>query len=150
MERCGKTLTKFYLVTVDCEMSIEETIILGKYDWVNPAITSKNFATKREGKAEFKVELIHFDHLISAEEALREIDLMGYRPAELPKLLALGCQYPDLQREFPIVALGSVWWGPYSRHLVPYLYGDFSERFLTLYWVEDNLGEGWRFETVRK
>jgi len=150
MKRYGKTLTNFYPVIVD-DINVEEAIRQGKYDWINPAITSKNFPMKEWGKAEFKVELIHFDHQISVGKALKELDLIGYRPAGLRKLLALGCQYPEVQREFPIFALGSIFWdGMYRHEYVPYLYGSDQDRILSLYWLKNFFGEGCRFEVVHK
>lgn len=107
-----KQVRKIYAVLVDFGMSIEELVKLGQYDWSNSDITSGHFPTKRVGKVETNVEFIHFDRNISSDDALKELDKMGYRPAEAHELLAFGAKYPDVQREFPIVALGSVWRGP--------------------------------------
>lgn len=139
-----------YLVSVDYGLSVEDAVKLGRYDWTNSEITSKHFPTNRKGKADVAVELIHFNRVVSTDEALRELDKAGYRPAELHELLAFGEKYSELQREFPIVALGSVWQDRYGNRFVPYLYGDGSERYLDLRW----LGHAWievcRFAAVRK
>ena len=46
---------------------------------------------------------------MTSERAVVEMQREGFRPARIEELLALGAQHPELQRSFPIVALGSVW-----------------------------------------
>lgn len=73
----------------------------------------------------------------------------GFRPALIEDLLALGAEYPELQKQFPIVALGSVWQDPGGRRRVPYLRWDGGGRDLDLYWFGDDWDERWRFAAVR-
>ncbi|MFH1990409.1 MAG: hypothetical protein ABIJ19_00960 [Patescibacteria group bacterium] len=83
-------------------------------------------------------------------EVLSELDKMGLRPVTLKELLALGEGFPNLQREFPIIALGSVWDSDNFRHC-PRLGGDTSERILFLSWITGRWwGDGYRFAAVRK
>ncbi|MDO8240671.1 MAG: hypothetical protein Q7T51_01685 [Candidatus Moranbacteria bacterium] len=139
-----------YTITVDYATSVDELVKLGKYDWANDNITQKNFPTTRTGKADIEIELIHFDRSISSEKALEEMDRMGYRAAEVHELLAFGVKYPDVQREFPVVALGSVWQDPDGLRDVACLRRDASDRFLSL----RAFGRDWtgacRFAAVRK
>lgn len=138
-----------YTISVDYGMSIEELVRLGYYDWLDRNITSEHFPTSRTGKAEIAVELIHFDRIINSNEALRELDKMGYRPAELHELLVFGAKYPNVQRKFIIVALGSVWQNPYDCRHVAYLDRYGSKRLLDLHLF----GHVWwlcRFAAVRK
>lgn len=137
-------------VAINYVTTIKEMIARGKYDWTNNDITSKNFPTQRTGEANITVELVHFNRSIGTDEALRELDKMGYRPAELHELLALGEKYPDLQREFPIIALGSVWQRSLGYRGVAYLSGYGSERLLLLYWLDDGWRDVCRFAVVRK
>ena len=140
-----------YTILVDYAVSVEELLKLGKYDWSNSDITSEHFPTKRTGgKVETKVELVHFGRNISSDEALKELDKMGYRPAEAHELLAFGAKYPDVQREFPIVALGSVWRSSLGCRSVVCLYENTAERDAALCWLEGDWGDGWRFAAVRK
>lgn len=78
------------------------------------------------------------------------MDKAGYRPANIAELLALGAQYPDIQRQFPIVALGSVWRLRSSGPCVPCLWGDDWERGLHLRQLMDKWHPGYRFAVVRK
>lgn len=146
----GKAPSSLYPITVDYGIKVEQAIKLGKYDWMNDNITQKNFPTERKGKAEVVVELIHFNRYFSSEEALKELDRMGYRPAELMELLAFGEKYSEVQREFPIVALASVWQNPGGHRSVPCLDGHGSGRGLDLNWLEDDWDGHWRFAAVRK
>jgi hypothetical protein len=146
----GKPAGNTYPLSVDYGRSVEDGVKTGRYDWVNSGITSRNFPTKRKGTAEVAVELVHFNRYISTDEALRELDRMGYRPAELHELLAFGEKYPEVQREFPVVALGSVWRDWNGDRDVPCLYGDGSTRRLGLGWVERGWDGVYRFAVVRK
>jgi hypothetical protein len=130
---------------VNYGISVEEGMIKGRYDWVDPNIISRHFPAKHRGKTKITMELIHFNRTFPTDMALREIEIMGFRPAELRELFGFGEKYPDLQRDFPVVALGSVWQGR-----VPYLDGDASERVLDLEWLENDWCEFCRFAAVRQ
>ena len=146
----GKPAGNTYSVSVDFGMSVEDAVKLGRYDWANGDINSRNFPTTRSGKEEVVAELVHFNRAIPTEDALRELNRQGYRPAELRELLAFGEKYPDVQREFPIVALGSVWQDRGGDRGVPYLYGGSSGRDLGLGWVGGDWFGICRFAAVRK
>jgi hypothetical protein len=140
-----------YPLSVDYGRSVEDGVKAGRYDWVNPDITSKNFPTKRKGTAKVAVELIRFNRYISTDEALRELNRMGYRPAKLHVLLAFGEKYQEFQREFPVVALGSVWrrgWSGYRS--IPCLNKLGSERSMELELFVGDWSEVCRFMAVRK
>ena len=139
-----------YGVLVDYGKSVEELVKSGRYHWSNSDITSKHFPTKRIGKTEIAVELVHFNRYIGIDEALKEFERMGCRPAELHELLVLGVTYPDFQREFPIIAISSVWQDSNGYRRVPCLSKYGSERTLRLSRIEDGWGEISRFAAVRK
>ena len=146
----GKPAGSTYPLSVNYGMSVEDAVKLGRYNWANGDINDKNFPTKRTGKAEVVVELIHFDRYISTDNALHELDRMGMRPIELHELLAFGEKYSDVQREFPIVALGSVWQDRDGSRRVPCLGGNGSGRRLSLGWFEGDWGDVYWFAAVRK
>lgn len=139
-----------YPIVVDYGKSVEEMVGLGRYDWSNSDIASKNFPTKCTGKTGITVELIHFNQVISSDEAIKKLDKMGFRPAELHELLAFGEKYPEIQREFSIIALGSVWQDPYGDRGVPYLDRGGSGRHLNLRWIVRDWHGLCRFAAVRK
>ena len=93
--------------------------------------------------------LFHFNRSISSDDAIAEMDKAGYRPCLIEDLLSLGVAYKKLQKQFPIVALGSVWRNSPGTRYVPSLYWDGHGRFLYLScsgrdWVADC-----RFAVVR-
>lgn len=105
----GQKARNIYLVAVDCSMSLADMIAAGKYDWVNSDIMAKNFPIEREVGANVPMRLFHFDKKMSTDTVKAEMDKEGWKPAKIWHLLFFGAKYPDLQKEFPIVALDSVW-----------------------------------------
>lgn len=143
-----KALVPMYHLIVDYAQSLKQMIAAGYYDWVNPDI-EKNFSVQGSGRVELGAELIHLNRNVSSDEALKELDRLGYRAATAEELLAFGAAYPEKQREFPIVALGTVR-RVYGGRRVLFLWGGGLGRDLGLDWF----GRGWnvycRFPAVRK
>lgn len=137
-------------VTVDYSKTLEQMIADGKYDWENPGINAKNFPMEGKGTSTANIELVHFNRNVDSNGVLRELDNMGLRPATLPELLAFGAKYPEKQREFPIVAHGSVWRYSRGRRIVAYLSCDGDGRGLNLDRLENGWYAGCRFAAVRK
>lgn len=139
-----------FTVTVNYDQTVEELIKVGKYDWKNNNIISSYFASAEKGQVGVTIHLFNFDHDISSEDAIREMEGKGFRPATLKELLTLGAAHPDLQRSNPIVALGSIWRRPARDVCVPCLNGDRRSRDLCLYWWIGDWDSTWRFAAVRK
>jgi len=131
-------------LTDDYTKTVEQAVADGNYDWKNPSITAKNFPISPEmigKKIKVSTKLFHFNRDISSEDAISEMDKAGYRPATLMELLVLGFLFPELQRQFPVVALGSVWRDANLYRYVPCLFVSGSERRLGLFRFG---GSGWR------
>ena len=123
--------------------------------YVNPDYKGKRFdpierckAVSKENR-EVAFEYVHLDRDASTDEVLAEMDRRGLRPALYEELLGFAEKYPDEQRKYPIVALGSETRVVGSRG-VAYLWDDDRGRSLDLDWVD----YGWvgycRFLAVRK
>ena len=139
-----------FKVQVNYSQTLEEMIEEGNYDWVGSDITENHFPLQGQGTQEVEIHLFHFGRTMSNEAAEKEMEAKGFRPATLPELLALGRDHPDLQKQFPIVSLGSVWRCPHANSNAPILNRRGGERDLDLYWPElDWYGEC-RFAAVRK
>jgi hypothetical protein len=128
-------------------------IAAGNYDWKNDDITVKRFPIVGKGKVEFEDTIFHFDHIISSEDAVKEIIAADtknpWEPGKIENILAYGAKNPEEQRKFPIVGLGSV--GEVHGHRdVLYLYRDDSERCLSLSWWVVGWHAHYRFLGVRK
>jgi hypothetical protein len=145
-----KVVVDTYAAVVDYTMSLADMIKVGKYDWVNDDITAEHFPVTGSGKTEVNLEFVHLNKSVSSEAVLAHMEANGLRPATLAELLSFGAKYPEIQREFPIVALGSSWIVSVGNRFVPYLFGSSSDRHLNLSWF----GSGWvgyfRFLAVRK
>jgi hypothetical protein len=102
-----------YVVSVDYSQSFEQMVKAGGYDQVSPDITPGHFPVKGEGKKEVKIRLIIFNSSVSSDTAIKMMADSGYRPAKFEELCALGAQYPDLQNDYAIIALGTIW--PFHR-----------------------------------
>ncbi len=138
---------------VDYTKTVEQAITDGNYDWQNSNITAENFPISLEmiGKTmKVSAKLFNFNHDISSDNAVSEMDKVGYRPAALMELLAIGLLFPELQRQFPIVALGSIWRVVDGFRYMPCLDADDSERGLDLSWFVGGGGTHGRFLAVRK
>jgi hypothetical protein len=143
-------LTNTYLVVVDYGKTLAEMARAGEYNYANENITADNFPVKGSGQVPLEIVLVHYAKDMESEDVLADLDKMGLRAARIEELLAFGATHKDVQRQFPIIALGSVWTRPLGNRDVPYLGHWFDERGLDL----DIFGNRWndhcRFAAVRK
>ncbi len=134
-------LTKKFDLTIDYSRSLQEMISAGNYGWVNNDITKKHFPLLTEfnnKKVKILFKLFTFNHSISSENVISKMNKAGYRPATLVELLALGEFYPELQKEFSVVALNSLWRVSRNFYFVPVLgFGD-DGRVLDLDWLDSD------------
>lgn len=114
-----------------------------KFDWVNSNITDTLFPAPKEIKNDFKV--FHFNKYVSSEDAVKEMEKEGFRPANIYELLS----WKDWNGEDTVVALGSVGRVGGDRN-VPHLGRDGSRRYLALRWWANDGGAHCRFLGVRK
>ena len=128
-------------------MSLSELIVMGGYDWVNSDIKAENFPIDKSFNPDEETRLFHFNREMSSEQVKKEMDKEGWKPATIWHLLMLGIKNPELQKQFPIIALVSVW-----RDLVPYLgwSGIDRKRDLSLLRFDDRWLGDCRFLAVRK
>ena len=148
-----KLLAKEFDLSIDYSRTVQEMINAGNYGWTNNNITEKHFPLPTElngKKVSVLTKLFHFNRLISSNDAIAEMDKVGYRPATLPELLALGETHPEIQKEFSVVALGSVWRYAFDFRAVPVLNFDGDLRKLSLYWFGRDWADYYRFLGIRK
>lgn len=136
-------------IVVDYGLSLEQMIAAGKYDWSYSEITAKRFPLKGIGKVELEPKLFYFGREMSSDDVIAEMDKEGFRPCTIEELLAIGEQHPELQRKFPLVALGSVSEINGDRD-VAYLHSDGSGRYPNLVWFDGGWDDFDRFPAVRK
>lgn len=140
-------------LTVDYRQSFEQMVAAGHYDWFNTNITAERFPIVGEGVVEFEARYFRLNRNISSDDAVKEIESADtgnpWMPAKIEHTLSHGKTFPEEQRKFPIVGLGSVAEVSGSRH-VPYLYEGGSKRGLYLDWWNDVWDPAYRFLAVRK
>ena len=139
-----------FKVAVNYARPLMEMIRAGKYDYVNSDIIAKHFPVKGKDILPVELELVHLNKYISSDDAIAEIKQRGFRPAKIEELLAFGEKYPEEQRKYPIVTLGSVWQHWYGGRSVPYLYRHDGRRGLDLNCFEYVWNEDCRFLVVRE
>lgn len=145
-----KTVRDVYPVLVNYKMSLRDMVKAGDYDWPNADINAKNFPTMGSGKKKVGLQLIHLNEVFSSKDALVQIEDKGLRPANLAELLAFGAKYPEVQRNFPIIAFGSSHIDSDGVCYVPYLRRGKSKRRLSLRWLDRDWHKYCRFLAVRK
>jgi len=144
------TITSFPVV-VNYDQTVKDMVKAGKYDWSGSLsqVTSDNFPINHRAAGTVEIMLVHFHRHMGWNEAIGELDKMGLRPAELPELLAIGATYPEKQREFPIIALGSACCGQQWFPSLDYHNWDDWGRTLNVgNFPESNLN--YRFAAARK
>lgn len=99
------TITELVGVTLaGSEVGLGDQITAGGYDWFNDDITVERFPLTLPAGPQYLV-LAHFDADVESEQVETWAAAHGYELALIDDLLAVGSQ--ELQRKFPIVALGS-------------------------------------------
>lgn len=146
----GKAGGGTYPVVIDYGKSVEEMVVYGNYNWSNPNITSKNFPLSGTGNVSVSLELVHPNKPASTREVSDYLEANGLRAATIEEMLAFGMAYPEIQREFPVIALGFSWVASGGDRDVPYLGRGRSDRELDLRWSGHGWGDVCRFLAVRK
>jgi hypothetical protein len=143
-------------IIVDYSLELSEMIKLGQYDWVNDDII-KHFTLQGLGKQAFDLVLVTVPEILewliaegqATEEQIAEkwvttrqviayLASHGLLAALIEHLLAFGATYPELQRQFLIIALGSSFVVDDGDRNYPCLNCDDGERRLNLRWNDDD------------
>lgn len=134
---------------IDYSRSIANYVVLGKYDSVDKQITDDNFPSTETGKVMRKLILLHFNRDLSSKQAIPKIIKAGCRSACMKELLTFGERYPQVQKDFPIVALGSVAQLG-SDKFVGCLYSHEGDRRASLRYDAGSWGDHFRYLAVRE
>ncbi len=144
------TISDPFRLTIDYTQSLEQLILAGHYNQVHSDIATRNFPTHGEGRVKLKVVLVQFDRSISSDEVLIQLERLDLRPCTIAELGAFGVANPELQRQFPIVAMGSVWTDRHENRYIGYIWTDTGQRKFDLYWFIHSWRSDCRFLAVRK
>lgn len=130
-------------------MTLGSLIKAGKYGFVDSDITEANFPMPEGFTLGTEPKLFHFNPSISSENAILEMKKKGYRPATIWDLLNFGAKNPELQEQFPIVALGSATL-IVDRRYVAYIHRSGKGPYIELFWFGREWDDDFRFLAVRK
>lgn len=84
------------------------------FDWVHDGFRYREFKPIEACRGiplhtrDLAFELFHLDRQLSTETVFEELAQRGYRPALYEELISFVKAFPDEQKQYPIVALGSV------------------------------------------
>lgn len=140
----GPLTSEPIVLIIDYSQTFEQMIAAGCYEWKNDNITAERFPIKGKGTVEFEAVLFHFSKGIWSEDAKKQIEQAGYEVGKIEHILSFGAKYPEEQRKFSIVGLGSV--GEVSQLC---MVGG-SKRGLGRGWWNGVWGANYRFLGVRK
>lgn len=96
-----------YTAQVDYAQSINDSLNAGGYNWVDSQVNDADFPDSTTGSASLTAVLVPYDTSMSIDDLTKTQAAAGYRPATLKELLAFGKANPDLQKDAPIIALGT-------------------------------------------
>ena len=152
-----------FKVTVDYGLSLSEMIKACNCGYNNPDINSQNFKIDGSGQQAADLVLVTVKEVltwlisqgqtaavqdrVTTKQVLAYMASHGLIEAAIEYLLFFGAANPDIQREFPIAALGSSDVVDCGDRSCLYLRCDGGERGLLLFWSDDDSlwGGGWRW-----
>jgi hypothetical protein len=136
-------------INIDPTVSIENQITHGNYKFAHTDINSKNFSlTVPAGK--YELTIFEPQGYVSTDQIINRMTTYGCKPATLDYALAIGTQFPDLQRKNPLVFLGTVRKGG-SNSWVPILELWDNDRVMVLTSYNDDVwSSDYRFAAVCK
>jgi len=139
-------------LSVDHSKPLRKLVAAGRYTGFSRGLLGAPRPAKK-GRLEYEARVFHFDQIISSAQAKRKIQQADkHRPwkvAPVEQLVALGNLLPHLQRQFPIVALGTV----FKKGPVPQVaclhHGDGAKRYIVLRWIGDDWCGDFAFLAIR-
>jgi hypothetical protein len=113
-------------------------------------VTSDNFPARRSAApAARDVVLVALDRESTTREVMAEAARLGLDPPVYEDALYFGAEYPDVQREGPVVFLHDPWLGFFGRRDVLCLWSNAGRRELGLEGFDDLWRREHRFAFIR-
>ena len=113
IEKMAAALSGINLKPINYEIDIptnnfEELIRLGNYSKIDNKIIKENFVFPELTKNKVNLEIMDYNKsttLKAMQEERQKLESQGFRGANIYEILTFGIQYPEVQREFPILAM---------------------------------------------
>jgi hypothetical protein len=139
------------LLTVEADLAFKDRIKRGNYGWwTNSDLTEKKFPVTEDQHGEWEWKLFHFNRSTYSEEVIRLMKEDGYDAGQIGHILTFGEKYPEEQRKYPIIGLGSVAGVEYFTRRTPVLQCALWRRELYFGWFDDFWLDRDRFLGVRR
>ena len=150
-ESAGERAGCIYRITAADGRSTEELVAAGTYDYAHSCLSSENFPARHWGGRRVReILLLEFDHDVTSEEVLTEAVRLGLEQPMYEDALYFGIEYPEVQRERPVVFLHDPWVGFFGRRDVLCLWSNAGRRELGLEGFDDPWSRNYRFAFVRR
>jgi hypothetical protein len=94
-----------FVIQVCAGETFDGLIAAGKYDWKDKAITRSRFPVRQSALGERKLVLRHFARDVLDKEVIVEAAKQGLVLPTYEDCFRFGMQYPEVQRQIPIVFL---------------------------------------------
>ncbi len=120
----------------------------GGYGYAHSCVTSDNFPARAKAPGPVEILLIRFEGAVTAAEVLAEAARRGLGRPSYEDALHFGAEYPEAQREHPIVFLHEPWVGYFGRRDVLSLWSNAGRRELGLEGFDDRFGPDYCFAFV--
>lgn len=141
--------TRIYRIVTGDGRSTEELVAAGDYGYAHSCVTSENFPVRPHGAPRVReITLLEFDRDVTSEEAVTAAVQRGLARPTYEDALYFGIEYPDVQRERPIVFLHDPWLGYFGRRDVLCLWSNAGRRELGLEGFDDRWSRNHRFGFV--
>jgi hypothetical protein len=138
-----------YRITTGDGRSTEELVEAGNYGYAHSCVNSENFPARHHGTSQVReIVLLEFDHDVTADEAMTEAARLGLECPRYEDALYFGIEYPDVQREGPVIFLHDPWFGFFGRRDVLCLWNNAGRRELGLDGFDDRWPGNVRFAFV--
>lgn len=132
-------------IIADYSTSLKELREKGEYDVVDPRIKNVVFRVSgKDGKFKLPVNIIHTETPAVTENLASKLQAKGLRHASVEEILTFGFTFPEMQRQFIILALNAVCSIGKDKYVL-FLHGDEKKRSLNLCPMKEKWSEACRF-----
>jgi hypothetical protein len=139
-----------YEIAIGDGRSTEELVEAGHYGYAHSCVTSDNFPARQFGGRRARdIVLLEFDREVTSEDAIAEAGRLGLERPVYEDALYFGAEYPEVQRERPLVFLHDPWFGFFGRRDVVSLWTNAGRRELGLEGFDEPWRPSWRFAFAR-
>lgn len=138
---------------VDYGQSLQMMLMAGHYDLKFGDFPPQLFPLEGKGRVEFEARYFSFKRRMSIQSAMewipRENKVNLWSPARIEHVFSHGAVFPNEQRKFSIVGLGSIA-RINEKNYAPVLHGSSFERVVALGWCDNDWPAGTHFLAVHR